>query len=175
MSDNNILISPTRGMDVVVNTPIDKGLEEPGLSTTRIDMSSPFVAINKTKKSSVVSEEEKSELIVSTEACKRLKTEMVNLLLKVYEPSACHAVMYDLDDIAAGVLFELISNFQVKLESLFEQYNKHSAKVAQLDPGSKIPEMLPNTLSADVWQRARQAVKEKISLKYEANASFDFD
>ena len=71
MSDKNILISPTRGMDVAVNTPVDKGLEEPGLSTTRIDMSSPFVAINKTKKSSVVSEEEKSELIVSTEACKR--------------------------------------------------------------------------------------------------------
>ena len=50
MSDNNILISPTRGMDVAVNTPVDKGLEEPGFSTTRIDMSSPFVAINKTKK-----------------------------------------------------------------------------------------------------------------------------
>ena len=31
--DNNILISPKRGMDVAVNTPIDKGLEEPGLST----------------------------------------------------------------------------------------------------------------------------------------------
>ena len=38
MSDNNILISPTRGMDVAVNTPVDKGLEEPGFSTTRIDM-----------------------------------------------------------------------------------------------------------------------------------------
>ena len=34
MSDNNILISPTRGMDVAVNMPVDKGLEEPGLSTT---------------------------------------------------------------------------------------------------------------------------------------------
>ena len=33
MSEDNILISPKRGMDVVVNTPIDKGLEEPGLST----------------------------------------------------------------------------------------------------------------------------------------------
>ena len=38
MSDNNILISPTRGMDVAVNTPVDKGFEEPGFSTTRIDM-----------------------------------------------------------------------------------------------------------------------------------------
>ena len=35
--------------------------------------------------------------------------------------------------------------------------------------------MLPNNLSAEVWQNAKQAVKEKISLKYEANASFDFD
>ena len=80
-----------------------------------------------------------------------------------------------MDDTDAGGLFELISNFQVKLESLFEQYNKHSAKVTQLDPSSKIPKMLPNNLSAEVWQSAKQAVKEKISLKYEANASFEFD
>ena len=80
-----------------------------------------------------------------------------------------------MDDTDAGGLFELISNFQVKLESLFEQYNKHSAKVTQLVPSSKIHEMLPNSLSADVWQRAKQAVKKKISLKYEANASFEFD
>ena len=41
-----------------------------------------------------------------------VETEMIELLLKVYEPSACHAVMNDLDDIAAGVLFELILNFK---------------------------------------------------------------
>ena len=79
-----------------------------------------------------------------------------------------------MDDTDAGSLFELISNFQVKLEILLEQYNETSAKVTQLDPNGKHPSILPNDLSAEVWQSAKQAVKEKISLKYEANASFKF-
>ena len=64
--DNNILISPKKGIDVVVNTPIDKGLEEPGLSTTRLDMSSPFIAINKTEKNSIDFEQQ-SEVMIAKE------------------------------------------------------------------------------------------------------------
>ena len=95
---------------------------------------------------------------------------MIDLLRKVYEPSAYYAVINELNDSDVGGLFESITNFQVKLESLLEQYNKHSAKVTQLDPNNKLPIMLPNDLSAEVWQNAKQAVKEKIELKNEANA-----
>ena len=48
--DTNTPISPKRGMDVVLNTPIDKGFEEPRLNTTRLDMSSPFLSVTKQKK-----------------------------------------------------------------------------------------------------------------------------
>ena len=157
--DSNTPISPKRGMDVVSNMPIDKGFEEPRLNTTRLDMSSLFKKVTK-KESYLPNPGQQSEVLIARETCAQLKTETINLLRKVYEPSARHAVINDLDDTDAGGLFELISNFQVKLESLFEQYNKHSAKVTQLDPSSKLPIILPNDLSAEVWQSAKTGRQE---------------
>ena len=84
--DKNTSISPKRGMNVVLNTPIDKGLEEPRLSTTRLDMSSPFIAIAKTEKNSIDFEQQ-SEVMIAKETCTQLKTEMIDLLRKVYEAS----------------------------------------------------------------------------------------
>ena len=169
--DTNTAICPKRGMDVVLNTPIDKGFEEPRFNTIRLDMCSPFLVVTKEKSYLPDAEHQSEVVLIAKETCAHLKTEMINLLRKVYEPSAYHAVINDLDDTDAGGFIELISNFQVRLESLLEQYNKHSAKVTQLDPSSMLPRILPNDLSTEVWQSAKQAVKEKISLKYEENAT----
>jgi hypothetical protein len=174
--DNNISFDP-RDMDVESNTPVNKGFKKPNVDN--VGMSPPFdlnlsfqgIAANDSDSDS---ESIRNEAQVARESCVELKSKMVDLLGKVYAPSACHAILYQLNDPEAGNLLQQIISFEKEYKDLLDEYASSSATVASLEPDNKVEPIEPidpNVLGLQVWQ----STKDKINSKMLADASIKHD
>ena len=75
---------------------------------------------------------------------------MIELLGKVYAPSACHAVIYQLEDPEAGNLLQQIIIFEKEYKDLLDEYASNLATVARLEPDNKVEPIDPNVLGLQV-------------------------
>ena len=171
--DNNTSIDP-RGMDVVSNTPINKGFKKPNVDN--VGMSPPFdlnVSFQGIAASDSDSDSEsiRNEAQVARESCVELKNKMIELLGRVYAPSACHAILYQLNDPEAGNLLQHIIIFEKEFKDLLNEYASKLATVANLEPDNMVEPINPNVLGLQVWQ----STKEKVNSKILANASVKHD
>ena len=96
---------------------------------------------------------------------------MIELLGRVYALSACHAVIYQLEDPEAGNLLQQIIIFEKEYKELLNEYASNLATVASLEPDNKVKLIDPNVLGLQVWQ----STKDKVNSKILTNASVKHD